>query len=251
MNSVLEDKVKDRTEELENSNILLKQSNEELKRFAFIASHDLKEPIRNMGSFISLIKRRLIQKEDTELVEYIEYAQKSNMQMFDLVDSILDYSKLESKQSIKKEVLSLQKVVDDVCLMIPPSICGKQVEVNYSNLPDIVFDKSTLITVIKNIIENGLKYNESDRPKVDISHKVNQGNLTLFIKDNGIGISEEFYAKIFEMFTRLHNRDAYSGSGMGLAFCKKLLESHNGSIRVESSEGQGSTFIISFPTEIK
>ena len=250
INTILEDKVKDRTKELETSNTLLMQSNDELKRFAFIASHDLKEPLRNMGGFVSLIKRRLLQRKDTELIEYIEFAQKSNNQMVTLVNSILEYSKLDTKKSAEKEIVELQTVVDDICSMIAQSINEKQAKINYNNLPNILFNKSTISIIIKNLIENGIKYNESDVPQIDITYKADQESFTLYIKDNGIGISKEFHSKIFEMFTRLHNRDAYSGSGMGLAFCKKLVDSHNGSIKIESAEGEGSLFIVNLPTTI-
>ncbi len=203
-----------------------------------------------MGGFVSLIKRRLLQRKDTELIEYIEFAQKSNNQMVTLVNSILEYSKLDTKKSAEKEIVELQTVVDDICSMIAQSINEKQAKINYNNLPNILFNKSTISIIIKNLIENGIKYNESDVPQIDITYKADQESFTLYIKDNGIGISKEFHSKIFEMFTRLHNRDAYSGSGMGLAFCKKLVDSHNGSIKIESTEGEGSMFIVNLPTTI-
>jgi len=250
MNSILEEKVKDRTEDLETSNTLLKQSNEELERFAFIASHDLKEPLRNMGSFVSLIKRRLQQRNDSELLEYIEYAEKSNHQMVELVNNILEYSKLETKKSSKKELVGLQKVVEDISSIYTKSMDNKPFKINYSQLPTVSFYKSTFRSILKNIIENGIKYNTSEVPQIDIDYKAHGNSISLFIKDNGIGIAKEFHSSIFDMFTRLHNREAYSGSGMGLAFCKKLVDSHNGTITIESEEGEGSTFIITLPAEV-
>lgn len=248
--TLLEKKVKERTLKLEESNTYLRQSNEELTRFAFIASHDLKEPLRNMGGFISLIKRRLQKNEDKELLEYIEFAENNNYQMVDLVDNILEYSKIEIVAKEQMERCQLSLIAKETCDLLAGTIQEKNAQISYEDLPSIYFNSAVIKTLFRNLLENAIKYNQSKRPKVKISYKKEADQFQLMVSDNGIGVAPEYHDKIFDMFVRLHNREEYKGSGMGLAYCKKLLTKYRGTIQVESEVNKGSTFIITIPAKI-
>ncbi|MEO1624544.1 MAG: ATP-binding protein [Bacteroidota bacterium] len=250
INVLLEKKVKERTDELEEMNKRLLRSNEELKRFAFIASHDLKEPLRNMGSFLSLIKKRLSTQADKSLLEYLGFAEKSNYQMVDLVNNVLEYSRIESRPRARIERVDLNLAVGEILGMLAETIKDRNVEIYCSNLPDIYFSGSVIRSVLKNLIENGIKYNQSPRPTIHIEAQSGGGQFQLSVADNGIGISPEFHQKIFRMFVRLHSRSEYNGTGMGLSFCQKLLQNNGGRIAVESKEGEGSRFIVTIPAKI-
>lgn len=249
----LEEEVEKRTHELNLINNQLIQSNEELKRFAYIASHDLREPLRNISGFISLIKRRgdNLSKEDFD--EYFSFIENSNLQMAELVNSILQYSNLDATKEAKKEIIDLSQILDQVKTLLMGTIRERNVQIIYKDLPVIEYYPYVIKTVLKNLIENGLKYNEEETPTIQISSKYENDRLYLFIKDNGIGIDPEFHHKIFDMFTRLNSRKTYTGSGMGLAFCKKMLQKYQGSIELSETTkaGNGSTFIITLETEIK
>ncbi len=248
----LEKEVKRRTEELNLINSQLIQSNAELKRFAYIASHDLKEPLRNISGFISLIKRRgdNLSKEDFQ--EYFGFIEKSNLQMADLINSILQYSKLDASKEAVKEPTDLSEILEDVKILLFSTIRERNIQFVYQDLPTISYYPYVIKTVLKNLIENGLKYNESDIPIIKISSHYEKEYLILKIADNGIGIDPQFHQKIFDMFARLNNRKAYTGSGMGLAFCRKLLMKYEGSIDIskDTREGNGSTFIVKIKTEL-
>ncbi|MEM9917963.1 MAG: tetratricopeptide repeat protein [Bacteroidota bacterium] len=258
INLVLESMVKSRTDELEEINEELEQtnrelihSNEELKRFAFIASHDLKEPLRNMGGFLSLIKKRLeVYDDDPDLMEYLQFVEKANYQMVDLVNNVLEYSRIGTKPKAWRELTQLQRIVEELETSMANVIRERGVQLMYNSLPNIYYSSSVVKIVLKNLIENAIRYNHSDPPIIKIDYEVIDNAFYLYVEDNGIGVAPEFQDKIFNMFVRLHNRDEYNGSGMGLAFCRKLLEKNGGTISLESEEGQGCRFTIVLPARI-
>lgn len=245
MNNHLEEKVIERTEALQEMNTKLYQSNDELKRFAYIASHDLKEPLRNTGGFISLMKRRLQQKDYDSLEEYMNFIERSNYQMVALVNDILEYSRIDGKEITKQIRVDIQDEVKYVSGLLAHIMSNKKAVVYCEHLPKVYCNPSLIRVVLKNLIENGIKYNDSAEPTIHISFERSEKHFKLIITDNGIGIPKDYQEKIFEMFVRLHNRSEYSGSGMGLAFCKKMLISNGGDIIVESAKGKGSTFVVS------
>jgi len=164
--------------------------------------------------------------------------------MYDLVDSILEYSRLDSVDQIKKEKTDLTDIINNIQVLIWGTISDKNVQINFNNLPLINYYPSVLKIVLKNLIENGIKYNESDSPTIDITLEKKGDKILLYVKDNGIGIAPKYHEQIFGMFSRLNNRSTYTGSGMGLAFCKKVMLNHDSDIQVRSNIGQGSTFIL-------
>lgn len=248
-NKELEEKVKERTIQLEKSNLRLKKSNAELEKFAYAASHDLKEPLRNIISFTGLLKREIKDTDNKNAHEYMEYISESTRQMHELVQDILAFSRLPVDNE-KVEQLDLNQILRTIKHSIfgigNPESTSIQAK---KNLPKIIGNPSQIYSLFKNLIENGLKYNESENPLVTIDFEENEGEYIFCFSDNGIGIEKEFSEKIFEMFQRLHNRQEYDGTGLGLAFCKKIVHSMNGEIWVESKPKYGSKFYFSIPID--
>lgn len=246
-NQHLEEEVSYRTEELRDSNAKLTKSNKELERFAYIASHDLKEPLRNIMSFTRLIERRLPDEINPEILEYMSYVVNNTQQMHLLIEDVLEFSRVNSKLD-ELEVIDLNEVMGTVCGMLNSTLTERNVELDIGLLPKVYAHSSHLFLVFKNLIENGIKYNKSIQPKVGISY-TSQGRLhQIVVEDNGIGIEPQFHDRIFGMFKRLHNRQEYQGSGLGLAICKKIINGYGGSIRIESEVNKGSRFILTLPT---
>jgi len=232
--------------ELEKQNKKLASANKELEKFAYIASHDLKTPLRNINSFLHLITRKLKQEQNEELLEYIGYASNSAKQMHYLIQDILEYSRLNGESFTFGEI-DLNELLPKVIKNIQGVISEKNAQVTFENLPILQGHESQLILLFQNFIENAIKYNTSESPTVSITSIENKETFILEIKDNGIGISEEYFDKIFEMFTRLHNQEEFQGSGIGLAICQKIVEYHGGKIELKSKLDEGTTFSISFP----
>ncbi len=250
INELLSKKVKERTDELEAMNLELVQTNEELKRFAFISSHDLKEPLRNVGSFITLIKKRLKEEKYDNLLEYIDYVEKGNFQLDKLVDSIRVYFKKGFFSSENIELIDLNESMKSTISTMSGEIKKRNAKVVFDPLPKVNYNPFIINILFQKLIENGIKYNQSNIPIIRVYHQLFNDHLKIIISDNGLGIAPEYQDKIFDLFVRLHDRQKYNGSGMGLAFCKKLLLNNNGSITVKSTEGKGSQFIISLPVDI-
>ena len=234
---------------LQNKNKELEASNVELERFAYIASHDLKTPLRNVVSFLSLIERKIKKYDDKELVEFIQIANNSASQMYHLIQDVLEYSQINNYDKKKLEVVDLNEIVLKTSQILQPIIEGKKCSIFTDQLPIVMGDSIRLSQLFQNIVENGLKYNENSDPTVHISYQKNKEFHIFYIKDNGIGIKEDYQTRIFEMFKRLHTYNEYEGTGIGLAVCKKIVSSYQGDISLSSKEGSGSTFKISLKLE--
>lgn len=265
INRVLETKVKQRTAELElvNNKLLdsnneleyvnnkLLESNEELERFTYIASHDLKEPLRNITSFINLIERKLGRKADAELQEYMEYVTRNTRQMYSLIEDVLNFSRIAALEIRGTKCVELNVLMIDVEASLSRMINEKQASLEILDpLPSIRAHKTHVFMLFKNLIENGLKYNESDTPLIRISHREEKNFYRFFIEDNGIGVDPVYHEQIFEMFKRMNTREKYEGTGIGLATCKKIVTKYGGTIGLESEEGKGTTFIFTWPKGI-
>ncbi len=245
-NLKLQKEVANRTEELANSNSELKQSNKELERFAHIASHDLKEPLRNITSFIRLIERRLT-GTDEYLKEYLQYVQNNAKQMNLLVEDVLEFSRINQKQ-VELEFVNLVQIIRQVQMALKPITQDENVRFELSDtFPEIVSNGGQLYLVLKNLIDNGIRFNESFNKVVKVYYEKSDGFHFISVSDNGIGIENEYHVKIFEMFERLQNREHYQGSGLGLSLSKKIIERMGGSISVNSVQEKGSTFVIKLP----
>jgi signal transduction histidine kinase len=228
----------------------LERKNDELQRFAYIASHDLKEPLRNIGSFATLLKRRFRGKLGTDADEYIDFITTNVSSMYDLLHEVLMYSKLENEETYEEPV-SLNEVVDTVMATLKGKIMEHNVDITVADLPEVKGHKFHLNQLFQNLISNSIKYTNQDNPKVEIGYRKNfAGNdLVYFVKDNGIGIDMEFKDRVFEIFKRLHRKDEYEGSGVGLAICKKIVNQNSGEIWVESEVDKGATFYFTLNIE--
>lgn len=245
-NSGLENTLADQNENLNKANIELKSKNEELERFAFIASHDLKEPVRNINSYLSLIKMKLGNDLPEEVRGYFESVSESTGVMYDLITDVLEYSRI-NREDDKLENIDLNEVFARIKSVLVKVLEEGNVTLEIDDLPKVYSNGSFLFIVFKNIIENGIKFNTNAHPSIAIKAIEVGDNIVVSIADNGIGIPEEYQSKIFEMFERLHSKKKFAGTGLGLALCKRIMERLSGEIHVESSEGQGSTFFVTIP----
>ncbi|HFC00109.1 MAG TPA: hypothetical protein ENJ53_04825, partial [Phaeodactylibacter sp.] len=244
--------LKKQNEQSHIQNQKLERKNEELKRFAYIASHDLKEPLRNIGSFATLLKRRFKGKLGEDADEYIDFITKNVSRMYDLLHEILMYSKLDNEE-INREWVSLNEVVRTVREIMKGKIMEQDVTFKVDNLPDVKGHPPHLQQLFQNLISNSIKYNNSKQPFIEIGVRRNfQGHsLVYFVKDNGIGINMEFKERVFEIFKRLHGKDEFEGTGVGLAICKKIVTQNNGDIWLDSELGEGATFYFTLNIETK
>ena len=234
-----------RTGELESRTRRLEASNQELERFAFIASHDLKTPLRNVTSFLGLIERRMPEAARPAIGEYVDMARGYARKMHALVTDVLEFSRLND------DLEGMSKIVDvrELCLAVAAERTtdrpGASVEV--VGAATVVAPPVFLRQVVGNLVDNGLKYNESASPRVTVSVATESEELVLRVRDNGIGIAEEYHGYVFELFRRLHTEDAYAGTGLGLGTCAKIVERLGGTISLESAVGAGSTFTVRLP----
>lgn len=244
-------KLKQSEAELKKSNTKLKQSNTELERFAYIASHDLKTPLRNVTSFLNLIQLRIQRNyNDPTIEEYLEFAVNGARQMNQLIVDVLEFSKLGPENTTTSKLVRLNDCIRLAIQNLKPFIEAKNAKVKIDHLPQIIADDSRMLQLFQNLIENGIKYNESATPEVTIRCTEQHNTYHIIIEDNGIGFREEYSTQIFEMFRRLHTTSEYTGTGIGLAICKKIVLELGGHIRVNSVEGTGSSFTIELPKTI-
>jgi PAS domain S-box-containing protein len=220
----------------------LNRSNEELGQFAYIASHDLQEPLRMVASYTQLLSKRYKGKLDADADEFIAFAVDGANRMQQLIEDLLTYSRVGTKANDLREISSeqaLQKALGN----LGGAVHESSARVTHGPLPTVRADETQLIQLFQNLVGNGIKYHGSSMPQIHISAAMNGERKWMFsVKDNGLGIDPQYFEKIFGMFQRLHKREEFDGTGIGLAICKKIVERHGGAISVESQPGHGSTF---------
>ncbi|HEY3378146.1 MAG TPA: PAS domain S-box protein [Armatimonadota bacterium] len=236
-------------EELEHIAAELARSNEELEQFAYVASHDLQEPLRMVASYVQLLQRRYRGKLDSDADEFIAFAVDGASRMKELINDLLTYSRVGTQGKPFTETdanLIVQRALANLQLAIE----DRQAEVLCAALPTLTVDASQLTQLFQNLIGNAIKFQQDTRPRVEITATPEPpGYWTFAVRDNGIGIDPQYADRIFAIFQRLHSKEEYAGTGIGLAVCKKIVERHGGSIRVESAPGQGATFLFTIPSE--
>lgn len=235
-NKSLEQKVTERTLEL-------KRSNEDLEQFAYVASHDLQEPLRTVTSYVQLIARRYKDKLDQDGNDFINFAVDGSNRMRTLIQSLLEYSRVNSKRPF--ENINTNSLFDSLLHTLNESIKENKVVIKSDPLPDIFGDPILINQLFQNLLSNAIKFkNEGGNPEIHVTGKKTNGEYLFSVKDNGIGIPKEYANKIFIIFQRLHEAEKFPGTGIGLAICKKIVERHGGKIWFESEPGHGTTFFF-------
>lgn len=265
----LEIRVRERTSELEWSNGLLQmeiqerkrteaalalrseelaRSNAELEQFAYVASHDLQEPLRMVGSFVQLLERRYKDVLDAKGREHISYAVDGARRMQLLIQDLLAFSRVGT-QGKEFAPTNFNSVVRSVLHDLRETISESGAKVNCVSLPTLPADDTQMVQLFQNLISNALKFRGEQSPRIQITAEPSEGNWKFAVKDNGIGIDQRHSERIFLLFQRLHSRREYAGTGIGLAICKKIVDRHGGKIWVESEPGKGSTFLFTLPNQ--
>jgi PAS domain S-box-containing protein len=238
-NVTLEQRVATRTAELQ-------RSLEDLQQFAHIVAHDLQEPLRMVTSFVQLLAQRYQGRLDTDAGEYIGYAVEGTQRMYQLLQDLLAYARLEAGEHPRAPT-DLEQVVADTLKILQPALTESGATVTHGPLPTVVAESRQIGQVVQNLLSNALKFRGPEAPRIHLWAQQQGGEWVIAVQDNGIGIEPQHVERIFGMFQRLHSREAYPGTGMGLAICKKIVERHGGRIWVESTPGQGATFFFTLP----
>ena len=225
----------------------LKRSNDELQQFAYVAAHDLQEPLRMVTSYTQLLGKRYKGRLDADADEFISFAVDGAQRMKLLIQGLLAYCRVETKGEALRETSSAA-ALDQALAKLQGAIEDSGAVVSHDPLPTVTADSVQLAELFQHLVTNAIKYHGVDPPHVHVSAKRNSDREWVFsVRDNGIGIESQYFAKIFVMYQRLHGQNEIAGSGMGLAVCKKIAERHRGRMWVESSLGNGSTFYLALP----
>jgi PAS domain S-box-containing protein len=233
--------LKETQRELEKRASELQRSNDELERFAYVASHDLQSPLRTIASYLQLLELRYKDKLEGEASEFIQYSVNGAKRMQTVIHELLNYSRISS---VKKPFVrtDLDTLVKDVMKGLNSSVQTSGAEVHIDDLPVLTAEPNQLYQLFQNLIDNAMKFVKDRKPVINVTATEHEDTWEFTVSDNGIGIKEEFREKIFQMFQRLHSTTEYPGTGVGLAICKKIVELHGGQMWVESEFGEGTTF---------
>jgi PAS domain S-box-containing protein len=246
INEDLEHRVDERTAELSSLNEELVRSNLELQQFAYIAAHDLQTPLRSINGFAQLLQKEFQGRINPDADVWIDQMVHHVERMHDLIHDLLIYSGVDSPGR-PFEPTDFGRVFDEVTAALEPMIRQSGAAVTRGELPTVIGDRIQLAQVLQNLIENGIKYRGEEAPRIHVSAQL-QGDEWIFsIQDNGIGIARKYHERIFEIFRRLHSLQAYPGTGIGLAICRRVVQRHGGRIWVESEPGRGANFLFSLP----
>jgi two-component system, chemotaxis family, sensor kinase Cph1 len=224
----------------------LERSNAELKKFAYVASHDLQEPLNQVANYVQLLEMRYRQALDEDAKEFIGYAVEGVSLMQTLIDDVLAYSKVDM-QGAEVAFTDTEAALEKAIAHLRGRIGDNNANITYNNLPTVMADATQIMQLFQNLIANAIKFRSEETPEIQIDAERIEDAWLFSVKDNGIGIDPQFSDRIFVIFQRLHPRDEYPGTGMGLAICKKIVESHRGRIWVESELGKGATFYFTIP----
>lgn len=244
----LELKVQERTKELEEVIKEFKRSNTELKEFAHVASHDLREPLRMITTFLQLIEKRYTDQLDDDANEFIGYAVEGAKRLDEKIQDLLKYSQVSRKER-KFGIVNCEKVLDETLINLTVPIEESKAVITHDPLPEINADEQLMVQLFQNIIGNAIKYRSQEPPRIHITAKMEDHQYLFKIEDNGIGIDTKHLKRIFTIFQRLHTNEEYEGTGIGLAIAQKIVHRFKGEIWVESEPGEGSTFYFTIPIQ--
>lgn len=234
-----------KNEEIQQQNIKLKESNAVLQQFAYVAAHDLKEPLRSIGSFVNLLERKHSQNFNEEAKEYMGFVRSSTHRMNNLVTALLHYSTISMEQA-SYEILNMNKIMEEICHNLHDRILETNGKLDISDLPNININSFHGIQLFQNLISNALKFSDQN-PLVTIRGWKETDRVIFSIKDNGIGMNEAYSDKIYKLFHQLNKQNNIEGTGIGLTICKNIVDKYNGEIWFKSKEQQGTEFFVSFP----
>lgn len=227
----------------------LESSNKELEKFAYVASHDLQEPLRMITSFLELLKKNYESSLDEVANKYIFYSIQGAERMKLLINDLLKYSRVGTI-SLEKVPVDMNEIFNDVLFLLHDEVLRTHAEIKAHHLPVVVAGKTAMSQLLQNLISNALRYQlPNNKPVITINAETKENEFLFIVTDNGIGIDAKFYERIFIVFQRLHNRNEYSGTGIGLAICKKIIDRYGGKIWVESVTGEGSKFMFTLPRQ--
>lgn len=233
--------------DLQELKVKLERSNENLEQFACVASHDLQEPLRMVTSYMALLERRIQNKLDQDSKEFMQFAVDGSSRMQQLINDLLSYSRVTTKGK-PFEPTNSEEVFGTVLKNLEAAINESGAKVSHDPLPVVTADGGQITRLFQNLVGNAIQYRDSQKaPEVHVSAQKKGAEWVFSVRDNGIGIDPQYHDRIFGIFQRLHTREQYPGTGIGLAVCKKIVERHGGEIRVESEVGKGSTFYFSLP----
>lgn len=242
--------IQERESERDKARQRLEVSNSELKQFAYVAAHDLKEPLRTISNYLSLLGERLEGKLDEKGERFWKTVVDSSHRMDALISGLLTYAKLGNKALVPQQV-DMDEVVSKVLGDLKVVVNESHAKIDKHNLPLVYADATQMSQLLQNLVANGIKFHGENTPKLDIgANRVSNGWM-FYVRDNGIGFDMQFQDRIFLIFQRLHGREEYSGTGLGLAVCKRIVERHGGKIWAESKEGEGSTFYFTVPDDLQ
>ncbi len=233
---------------LEAARQILQRSNDELRQFAYVASHDLQEPLRTVASFTQLLVGRYGDLGDPDAAEFVAYIVDGVERMSSLINDLLQYSSTGGSRTLPSEPTSVEGALAEVLFALSAAIDASGASVTYDTLPEVWVEKRSLITLLQNLIGNAIKYRGEQPPRVHISVAPSGANWQFCVRDNGIGIAKEYHDRIFGIFKRLHGKEI-PGTGIGLAICQRIVQWHGGDIWVESEPGRGSVFYFTLPQE--
>jgi len=233
-------------QELQQLNQELERSNQELEQFAYVASHDLQEPLRMVISFTQLLSQNYAGKLDEQADQIIDFAVDGATRMQQLIQDLLSYSRVGTQAKVL-ETVNCNQIVENAIANLQLSIQESEATLNLTSLPTLTANPRQLTQLFQNLIGNAIKYRGDAAPIVEVGYQHQQDRYLFWIKDNGIGIDSKHADRVFMVFQRLHTRKEYSGTGIGLAICKKIVEQQGGEIWVESEVDQGSSFFFTLP----
>ena len=249
LNKDLQSRIEERTAELQETNERLVRSNKDLTQFAYVASHDLQEPLRTVGSYAGLLGRRYEGKLDDQADKYIRFIVDGAKRMQNLVQDLLAYSRVGT-QALKFEPTDMNTVLQQAKDNLRLAIAERSAKIISDPLPHTISDAGMMTQVLQNLIGNAVKFSKpGESPVVQVSAKREGNELIFSVRDNGIGFESKYAERIFVIFQRLHQVGAYPGTGIGLAICQRIVEAHGGRIWAQSEPGNGSTFSFTLPAE--
>jgi light-regulated signal transduction histidine kinase (bacteriophytochrome) len=224
----------------------VEESNERLQQFAYVVSHDLQEPLRMITSYLELLDRRYGDELDEDAEEFIEFAVDGAERMRAMIEGLLEYSRIETRGN-PFEPVDLEVLFDEIRTDLQVALEENDGELAVESLPTVSGDRSQLRQLFQNLLQNSIKYTGDDPPRIHVEAERSDGEWIVAVSDEGIGIDPEDQDRIFDVFDRLHSREEYEGTGIGLSLCRRIAERHGGTVEVESEPGEGSTFFVTLP----